>query len=294
MVRLVFPFTLLAALSAASLLSAQQQIPVSARPGATAHRQNQSIRGNPTPTSALPANPPGQASSRVVFRDGLLTIHAHNANLAEVLNAIQRKTGASFEFPSSAAQEPVAVDLGPASPHDVLASLLNGSRFDYIVLGRPDDPNDIATVMLQEKTGANGVPNSATEPQVAGNSAGNQQPAADMQENADDVPTEIPDDTQQAPEPAAAPEQQQQQQQPKTPEQMLEELKRMQQQQQIQQQQGQQPNQQPNQPGVPQQFPPQTQQPVPNQAPFPQQPYPQQQQPQPQQSPQDDSEPQPH
>jgi len=284
MVRFVFlPLTLVVGLSAATL--AQQQTPPPARPGSTTHRQNQNIRVNPTQISALPANQPGQASSRVVFRDGLLTVHAHNANLAEVLNAIQRKTGASFEFPSSAAQEPVAVDLGPASPHDVLASLLNGSRFDYIVLGRPDDPNDIATVMLQEKSGANGVPNSATEPQVAGNSAGNQQPPAEVQENADDVPTEIPDDTQQAPEPSAAPEQQQ----PKTPEQMLEELKRMQQQQQIQQQQG----QQPNQPGAPPQLPPQTQQPVPPQGTFPQQPYPQQQ-PQPQQSPQDDSEPQPH
>jgi len=285
MTRAVFmPLTLLVPLLGAPALVGQQSQPP-ARPGlANVHRQNPAAR-NPSPSRPVTASPSAPSGSRVVFRDGLLSVHAHNTNLADVLNAIQRKTGASFEFPSSAAQEPVAVDLGPASPHDVLASLLNGSRFDYIVLGRSDNPSEIATVMLQEKSGANGLPNSAAEPPPA---AGNYQPPAEVQENADDVPTEIPDDAQQQqPEPGAAPDQQ------KTPEQMLEELKRMQQQQQTQQQRQ---GQQPNQPGAPPQFP-QTQQQVPLQGPFPQQPYPQQQPPQPQQQqspPQDDSEPQPH
>ena len=273
----LLPLTLIVGFYGA--IQAQQTQPPASSTSGRVRQQTQPVRHSAAPLGQAGASAQPQSSSRVIFRDGLLSVHAHNTNLADVLNAIQRKTGASFEFPSSAAQELVAVDLGPASPHDVLASLLNGSRFDYIVLGRTDDPNDIATVMLQEKSGPNGaVAATGTQPPVNA-----YQPPAEVQENADDVPTEIPDDTeqQQPPPPTGA-----DQQNPKTPEQMLEELKRM------QQQQGQQQGQQPNQQGQPQQAPqpqfPQTQPPL--QGPNPQQPYPQQQQ----QQQQDDSEPQPH
>src|SRR5437660_4758740 len=51
MARKVFwPLTLLLGLSAATLLWSQQQIPTSARPASTTHRQNQTIRANPTQT----------------------------------------------------------------------------------------------------------------------------------------------------------------------------------------------------------------------------------------------------
>lgn len=206
------------------------------------------------PASPLASARPAAAPLRVVFRDGLLAVHAHGANLADVLNAIQRKTGATFEFPNSAAQEPVAVDLGPASPHDVLAQLLNGSRFDYIVLGRPDDPNEISTVMLQEKSGAGG----AAQPVASYPAAAYQPPEVQEQ---DEVPTEIPADDQPPPPATNAVEDQN----PKTPEQMLEELKQLQAQQAQQQQQQQQPGVaqagQQIEPGQP--VPPRIQQPVP-------------------------------
>src|SRR5579864_3558414 len=230
MVRAVsLPFLLI--FLGVAALQAQQPRPATPL-GRTAAPQPQVTR-----SATMPVVPRLVASTpRVVFRDGLLTVHAHNTNLADVLNAIQRKTGASFEFPNSAAQEAVAVDLGPAPPHDVLASLLNGSRFDYIVLGRQDDPNEIATVMLQEKTGANGAPAEPAPVQTY--------QAPEEQEQPEEVPADVQDDQQAPP---AMPEDQN----TKTPEQMLEELKQMQNQQnqQQQQQQIQQPGQ-PVQPGL--------------------------------------------
>ena len=44
-------------------------------------------------------------------------------------------------MPPDAASDRVAAQLGPGNPRDVIASLLQGSRFDYIVLGSVNDPN---------------------------------------------------------------------------------------------------------------------------------------------------------
>jgi len=74
----------------------------------------------------LPARLPVEVS----FRDGMLAIRSNKATLSEVLFAVQR-TGAEIAIPAGAEQEKVVADLGPAPAQEVLAHLLNGSRFNF-------------------------------------------------------------------------------------------------------------------------------------------------------------------
>jgi hypothetical protein len=78
-----------------------------------------------------PATPPKPAVN-VTFENGLLRIHAEAGTLAEVLFEVQRQTNAEIAIPAGAEQEQVVADLGPAPARDVLASLLNGSRYNFI------------------------------------------------------------------------------------------------------------------------------------------------------------------
>jgi hypothetical protein len=88
---------------------------------------------------------------RVSFERGQLAIAAENSSLAEILDAVRLHARASIEFPAAAWGERATVNLGPASPAIVLADLLCGSPFDYLVVGSGKDHDQIR-VVLSEKT----------------------------------------------------------------------------------------------------------------------------------------------
>jgi len=87
----------------------------------------------------------------VSFRDGLLTIRANKANLSEVLFAVQQRTGAEVAIVAGAEQEQVVGDIGPAPAPEVLASLLNGSKFNYLIVSAANDPRQLQQVILTPK-----------------------------------------------------------------------------------------------------------------------------------------------
>ena len=110
-------------------------------------------RINPTPPASPPAMPvppqppamqapPLPSPLTVGFQDGLLSIAADRASLAEVLYQIQVQTGAEIDVPSGAELEKVSATLGPALASDVLAQLLDGSPYNLIVLGSFEDSID--------------------------------------------------------------------------------------------------------------------------------------------------------
>src|SRR5688572_21914036 len=113
----------------------------------------------PTPAQMPPTMP------QVSYQGGQLTVVAQNATLAEIMAAVRRQTGATVEVPPMASTERVFGSFGPASPHDVLAELLDGSKFDFIVLAVPDRPEAVQYVKLTPKRGGPPTPPSA----VAGN-----------------------------------------------------------------------------------------------------------------------------
>jgi hypothetical protein len=101
-------------------------------------------------TAVVPPSPP---RVEVLFENGLLSIRSNKANLSEVLSEVHRRTGAEIAIPAGAEAEQVFTNLGPGSPKEVLASLLNGSNFNFIVVGSERDPNGIGRVVLTPKHG---------------------------------------------------------------------------------------------------------------------------------------------
>jgi len=91
---------------------------------------------------------------QVSMQNGLLTIVAQNATLGDILTAVRRLTGSELEAPPEAGAERVAVRLGPAAPREVLANLLNGSRFDYIILSPPQRPDGVQRIILTSRPGS--------------------------------------------------------------------------------------------------------------------------------------------
>jgi len=88
------------------------------------------------------------AKVEVEFLSGKLTIRANKATLAEVLYEVQRKTGADIPIPSAAQREQVSGIFGPASAREALASLLNGSGFNFILVASDHDPSQLRSVVL--------------------------------------------------------------------------------------------------------------------------------------------------
>lgn len=225
----------------------------------------------PTPEQMAPVPP------KVSYQAGQLTIDSKNATLAQVLRSVQNKTGASIEIPASANNERVVAQLGPGRASDVLASLLNGSKFDYIILGVQDQPGAVQKLILTARQSAPTATNTAQnrpqqqpaeEPQPEDDYAQPEPaPAEDNNtgaENQNQPPPGMyrpgailngqqPNQNADAP-PGADQQAPQQQQGVKTPEQLLQELQRVQQQQQMYQQQLNPANQNP-QPIQPQQEP---------------------------------------
>jgi hypothetical protein len=215
--------------------------------------------GRPVPQ--IPLDSIATVPPQVDFQNGQLTIVAPNSTLGDVLRAIKKQTGADIDVPS--ANERVVTRLGPGPARDVIAELLNGSRFNYVLLGSAENTNLLTRVVLVPK--AAGAPDTA----VANNNPVQQsmtpqpmmQPASmpptpvemASQDDQTDTGTEdaAQDDSNADQTAADADQQQQQQQQPvdpnqgqseiKTPQQMLQEMQQRQMQLQQQQQSGQPP-----------------------------------------------------
>jgi hypothetical protein len=209
---------------------------------------------NQVPMDQIPPTP-----AKVTFQDGLLEISAQNATLGEILRNVRKITGAVIDIPpgSNGANERVVTHLGPGAPRDVLAKLLNGSSFDYVMVGSSSDPAAVSSVILMLKPSASGEthtaanvfqnngqpmpPNRFPVPQPFNPQAVNAQPAAaDSNENKDDDQENAAEenaDEQTQPEVTEPNTQVQQQPQdpnqpnagPRTPEQILEMLRRQQQ-----------------------------------------------------------------
>jgi hypothetical protein len=100
-----------------------------------------------TPPPAAPP-PPQKVPLRVTFQNGLLTIHSDKASLSEILFAVHQRTGADIGIPAGAEQEKVAAQIGPGSAPEVLAQLLNGSSFNFLILSAADNPRNLDRVIL--------------------------------------------------------------------------------------------------------------------------------------------------
>jgi hypothetical protein len=173
--------------------------------------------------------------------------------LSDILNGIRTKAGIQIEG-FQGAQDRVAAKLGPAPVDTVLTTLLRGSHFDYMILGRVDRPDIVQRVILTPASGSglaagasNGIQPLQPRPGMV-----LVQPVDDDEANPDEQAGVPQPQVQPLPQQGIQPVQPVQQSGnglqgngPKTSEQLLEELKQMQQQQQQQNQPNQQQNLQP-------------------------------------------------
>ena len=207
---------------------------------------SQLMPATPATVAPMPSVPAHEAAipPQVSYVNGLLSIDAKNSTLSDILTAVEKRTGASFDIGSGDTSERVVGRLGPGPARDVLADLLNGSHFNYVMLSPASDPSALTRVVLtprgaapaqsagfqndgqqqlqqqQQMQVANGVPvQQQVQPQDPNN------PDA-TQENAD-----TPDENAENADPAeeAQPDQTQAAEGVKTPEQLLQDLQRQQQ-----------------------------------------------------------------
>jgi hypothetical protein len=194
---------------------------------------------------------------QVTYEHGDLTIEARNSTLSDVLQAVEKHTGATFDISSGDTSERVVGRIGPGPARDVLTTLLNGSHFNYVMVSPMGNPGALSRVLLTPRSSALAQGSAPQQPTISQFQQPLQlSPALQVQqlnatddstengdtaeENADTQDQDAQGDTAQADQPVQPP--------PtppgvKTPEQLLQELR--QQQQSLQQQQGRQPGQNP-------------------------------------------------
>jgi hypothetical protein len=119
----------------------------------------QAASADPAPES--PALPPTKKVD-ITEQNGMLSLSSKKASLAEVLEELRKQTGAEIVVPPGAEGEEVAISLGPAAPRDVISQLLNGSRYNFIIVGADNDANRIQKLILTRKAGGGPVPETAS------------------------------------------------------------------------------------------------------------------------------------
>jgi hypothetical protein len=140
---------------AADPTKVQANAPAHSHPRHKVHKTQKPLVLPPLPSGPLSQLPMDQippTPAKVNFQGGMLTISAQNSTLGEILRDVRKLTGAVIDIPpGSGANERVIVSLGPGAPRDVLARLLNGSSFDYVMVGSTTDPGAVSSVMLMAK-----------------------------------------------------------------------------------------------------------------------------------------------
>jgi hypothetical protein len=172
-----------------------------------------------------PAEPP-----RIDLAAGRLTIHADNSSLADILHRLTSDSGMTVD--GLGGDQRIFGSYGPGDPQEVLSTLLDGSGYNVVMVGRTETgtPKQLSLTPRGARAATGGL----SRPQQI----------AQDEDNDDEIQQPI--------EPPGAPQPPQEQpQQPnngvRSPQQMLQEMQQMRQQQQLQQQQQQQSAPQPQQ-----------------------------------------------
>jgi len=195
-----------------------------AQPNPAVNPAGPPVQQQTAPPARQADNPPTTpaAPPTVTYRDGLLTVQALNSTLGSVLTAIRNKTGIEFEGYENSPDR-VALSLGPSPAGEVLQAIFAGSKYDFVAIGRPDNPTIVQRVVMTPKSQPGGAVAQQQPKPVQNGQEGDEEDNADDQANGGD-----PQDT--PAQPIQVPQAQTEtppQQQPKTPEQLVQELQDM-------------------------------------------------------------------
>ena len=106
-------------------------------------------------TAAIPAATTPARHSTVLFEGGLLTVQASNSSLNGILREVARATG--MKISGSVPEDRVFGTYGPADPQVVLATLLDGTGTNILIVSNEaDKPLEL---VLTHRTGGVSPPN---------------------------------------------------------------------------------------------------------------------------------------
>ena len=108
---------------------------------------------DPSPPSGTASSPDsGSSVPTVSYVNGMLTIHAQNVRLRDVIEEIRTKTGIFVELPAESIDEPVFDHVGPAPLRDALTQFLYGSRLNYVIQTSSDNSQNVTRLILSSQT----------------------------------------------------------------------------------------------------------------------------------------------
>jgi hypothetical protein len=88
-------------------------------------------------------------SQKISYAAGRLRIEAVDSTLKDILTKVATVTGVKLDLPPMAGKDTLhLVDLGPGSPRQVVADLLAGSGFDYLIVASDSDPEVLRDLVL--------------------------------------------------------------------------------------------------------------------------------------------------
>jgi hypothetical protein len=136
--------------STTAATSRQHSPQIDLPPQAASATQKTSVIPSQVEHSPHPAQGIFAPNPTITYNNGLLSIDAENAPLADVLYAIGEKTGAGIQLPMSDGMlDRVALKMGPVTPRQLLTTLLEGSRYTYFIV--EDGSGGLQKVILTPK-----------------------------------------------------------------------------------------------------------------------------------------------
>lgn len=118
------------------------------RPSAVSERTG----GSSQPTPAVAPSPIAQVIS------GGLTIRANGQDFASVLDSVRAVTGIAIEMPGEIESDPVFMNLGPVSTKEALMALLEGTKYNYVIVGSSQDAQAVTRLILSSRSSAGATP----------------------------------------------------------------------------------------------------------------------------------------
>lgn len=110
------------------------------------------------PEEAVPASHPPATPPIAELTNGKLTIRANGQDLFSVLDAVRSVTGITVDMPVSQSPDPVFMNAGPLSTQDVLVALLEGTKYNYVIVGSEKDSQLVTRLVLSEQNSKPATP----------------------------------------------------------------------------------------------------------------------------------------
>lgn len=108
-----------------------------------------------SPSTISPAqNEPPQQPPVAQNAGGQLVIHANGQDFASVLRAIGTASGIDIEMPAENAADPVFMNMGPVSTKEAIVALMDGTKYNYVIMGSRSDPGVVTRLILSGRSSA--------------------------------------------------------------------------------------------------------------------------------------------